>query len=341
MKASYSPTMDQIAKELGVSVSTVSRVINCRESRISAATKARVIEAAARLGYSPNFMASSLSRGQGSRTIGICVSLYGDFYSDLVDSMIEAMGPFGYTGMVMPARNGGPGEQDVFRAFVTRRVEGVIMRPSSYDVKADYFKELESRGLPIVMVDVELHTLKMPFCGTDDYSGAMNAAKHLLSLGHRVLGHVAGDQVVTTGLLRKKAFLDAVSAAGAKAVLCKRESYTADDSAIEEMLTANPRPTAVFAANDDLAVHVYKVAAKLGLRIPEDLSVVGFANMSFAEILSPPLSTLNQQPRLIGRNAVESLLALIEKKDGASNALRRLVTPAFVHRASTAKPRQS
>lgn len=338
MKASYSPTMEQIAKELGVSISTVSRVVNGRESRISAATKAKVIEAAARLGYSPNFMASSLSRGQGSRTIGVCVSLYGDFYSDLVDSMIEAMGPFGYTGIVMPARTGGPGEQDVFRAFVTRRVEGVIMRPSSYDVKADYFNELRSRGLPIVMIDVELHTLKMPFCGTDDYSGALSAAKHLLSLGHRVLGHVAGDQVVTTGLLRKKAFLDAVGAAGAKAVLCKRESYKADDAAIEELLLSDPRPTAVFAANDDLAVHVYRAAAKLGLRIPEDLSVVGFANMGFAEILSPPLSTLDQQPRSIGRNAVETLLALIERKDAASIEQRRLVNPTFIHRASTAAP---
>ena len=340
MKASYSPTMDQIAKELGVSISTVSRVINCREARISTATKARVIEAAARLGYSPNFLASSLSKGSGTRTIGICVGL-DEFYTRVVDGIIEYLGHMGYAAIVMPARTGGPGEQDVFRAFVERRVEGVILRPSSYNVKSEYFKELEERGLPIVLIDVELHELKMPFCGTDDYMGGRLAAEHLLSLGHRKLGHVAGDQNVRTGSLRKKGFLDGVaSVPGASAVVCRHEGYITDVAAIREMLSAKDRPTAVFCANDSIAAGVYHAAFSLGLEIPGDLSVLGFANQIFSESMSPSLSSFDQHPGLIGRNAIELLFAFVEGKS-VSKEEARLVRPEIVLRASTAAPKAS
>ena len=242
--------MEQIAKEVGVSISTVSRVVNCRESRISTVTKAKIQEVAARLGYSPNFLASSLSRGGGSGTIGICVGL-DEFYARVVDGMIAALGPLGYAAIVMPARNGGPGEQDVFKAFVERRVEGVVMRPSSFDVDSSYFRELDERGMPIVMVDVELHGLKMPFSGSDDYVGGRMAAEKLLSLGHKLIGHIPGRQDESTGLLRKQGFLDAMAAApGATPLVCHHNSFRPDVPAILEFLKSEPRPTAIFAAND-------------------------------------------------------------------------------------------
>jgi LacI family transcriptional regulator len=338
MKASYSPTMEQMARELGVSVSTVSRVLNGREARISSATKERVVKLAARLGYSPNFLASSLSRGRGSGTIGICMGL-DEFNARVVDGIIATLWPLGYAALTLPAREGGPSEQEVFRAFVERRVEGVIMRPSSYDVKSGYFKELDERGLPIVMVDAELHDLKMPFSGCDDYEGGRLAAEHLLSLGHEVLGHVAGDYNMRTGVLRRAGFLDAVKGhPGACAVLCRHEGYIPDSDAILALLDSSPRPTAVFAANDILANAVYEAAMLRGLRIPEDLSVVGFAGLGFASSMHPPLTTFDQKAAEIGCNAVELLMSLIKTGGGTSSKCEaRLVSPSLIQRASTAR----
>jgi LacI family transcriptional regulator len=214
------------------------------------------------------------------------------------------------------------------------------LRPSSYEVDAGYFNELDARGLPIVMIDVELKNIKMPFCGTDDYTGGRLAAEHLLELGHRVLGHVAGSPQATTAIRRKQGFLDAVAACpGARAVVCPHESFDADDAAIEAFL-AKERPSAVFAANDELASHVCKVAELFGLRIPSELSIIGFANLSFSKMLTPPLSSFDQRPELIAENAVELLFSLMEERKGGkpsddSLGERRLVQPEPVLRAST------
>lgn len=336
MKTSYSPTLGQIAKELGVSISTVSRVVAGRKSRISENTKAKVLETAARLGYTRNFMASVLSRGAGTRTIGICVSL-DEFFSRVIDGMVAALGRLGYAAIVMPARPGGPHEQDVFRAFVERRVEGVMLRPGGASVKPDSFKELDERGIPVVIVDAGLPDLNAPFSGTDDYAGGRMAAQTLLSLGHKVLGHVAGDPDISTAILRKKGFLDAVAETGAKAVICRHEGYVSDARAIRQTLLENPDITALFCANDNIALCAYHAAGSLGLRIPDDLSVIGFANQNFAETMTPPLCSFDQRPATIGENAVKLLFDLANGKDGSKDA-SRLVRPELVMRASIAKP---
>lgn len=339
MRVPYSPTMGAIAKTARVSVSTVSRILNGRAGRISPETAEKVQRLAVQMGYSPNFLASSLSRGHGSRTIGIGVALTGGFYPAIIDGIVAELCQEGYAGIVQPPwPDHSPNEREVLDSFLERRVEGVIIRPHHYEARAEYFQELNERRLPLVLVDVELHGLKMPFCGTDDHAGARQGTEYLLELGHRVIGHVAGCQLTRTGALRKRAFLETVAAwPNARAQLCRSETFDPAGEDIRELLQRSPRPTAIFAASDIGAIAVYREAARLGLRLPEDLSVLGFADLEFAAAMLPALSTLDQQPQLIGRSAARLVLELIGAKTPPDPPVR-LTIPRLVIRSSTIPP---
>ncbi len=334
-KGKYIPSMAEIARETGVSLATVSRVMK-GSSKISDATKEKVLEASRRLGYSSNLLVKGI-HGEGTRTVGISLVNLDEFHSRLLDGMLEALWKRDYAPLLLkPSLRSD--EREIMRAFLERRVEGVIMRVYEHKAGQDYFSEMISRGLPLVQIDSKLQGFQSPFSGTDDYWGGWRAAELFSSLGHEVLGHVPGGSFSSTARLRLKGFSDYVAAhPGLSLALCGNESYLPDPKAIGEMLKSKPRPTAVFAANDILARGVYECAAALGLRIPKDLSVLGFGNASFSSLLQPSLSSFEQFPEKVGGNAVEALLEVIGGGLAGELAPETLVKPELLERASVAK----
>ena len=172
--------------------------------------------------------------------------------------------------------------------------------------------------------------------------GGRLAAEHLLNLGHRRLAHLMGPPLPSTSRKRRAGFVAAVEAAGLVPLVSSPASdFQAGGDAAESLLAANPRPTAIFAANDYLALGACRAAERAGLRVPEDLSVLGFSDLSFARSVGPPLSTFAHDPQRIGGNAVEMLLERLDAPgdpDEPAEPRRRLVAPRLIVRHSAAPP---
>jgi LacI family transcriptional regulator len=233
-------------------------------------------------------------------------------------------------------------ELDQIHRLIDRRVDGVILWPPFASLFSDHIHEFSSRDLPVVTIDHEVPAeFRADSVGSDDAFGGGMVAEHLLELGHRRLGHLAGSPAATWAIDRRAAFEQAVGrVAGASCVSLLGPQGEDTTRAIEQAraLLARPdRPTAIFAATDLFAKQVYRAATELGLRIPEDLSVVGYADEDFAAEMTPPLTTVRQPAYEMGCRAAELVLARSEQAlSRRREPVRERLPVALVVRASTA-----
>ncbi len=339
MTKSFMPGLKDLARETGLSVSTVSRSIR-GIGEISAETRERINAAAKKLGYVSNLSVHAMMSGR-TKTIGVMLNVSDRFYSEIFRGAGAALFKAGYaTLLAVPsgiAEQGPPYEPEILQMMLERRVDGLLLRPLASDAGDSYFSQLLERGMPIVHVDSFLEGFSAPFAGTDDYEGARLATTHLIEAGHKLIGHIPGNLEISSGRDRRRGFEDAVKAAkGVSMAVSKESGFSSKmSSAAFAMLSAKPRPTAIFAANDSIAVGVYRAASKLGLRIPEDLSVIGFGDLDCCELLDPELTTMRQFPRRIGELAATQLLQMIDGSPDAPKAHdRALIMPELVSRSS-------
>lgn len=330
-----------IARALGVSQALVSQVL-AGKNEASPKMTARILKMAREKRYRPNALVRGMQTGR-TGTIGVIVPSDG-FYSWIVKGLHDQLARAGYLiylvwndeHVAAPDSNR---ELEYLHRLMDRRVEGVILRPTHDDVTDMYFSEVMGRGIPLVVVDRELTRTKCDFAGTDDFEGGAMAARHLLELGHRRLGQVAGPSVVSTAKDRRLGFEREVAefGQGATCSTIEAEGFQNTKSEIRRLLSLDPRPTGVFGPSDFAAREMYEVAAELGLKVPRDLSVVGFADLPFAEWLSPPLTTLRQDPLGIGEAAAGLLLSQCAK--GVRGKQKKVkLKPGLVVRGSTAGP---
>lgn len=332
----------EIARELGVSQSLVSKILSGR-NEASKETTERILKAAERKGYRPNMLVRGIQTGQ-TKTIGVVIPANA-FLSEVVHGVHDALDRAGYAMILVwntenIAEPDSRVELEYLHRLVDRRVDGVILRPTHDDASDMYFSEISERGIPLVVVDRLLARAKYDFVGTDDRCGAEMAARHLLDLGHRRLGQLAGPSSVSTSRDRRVGFEKAVAdfGRGATCRTIEAADFQNVEKEITKLLLSKPRPTAVFGANDHTAREIYQVAAKLGLKMPIDLSVVGFADLNFASWMSPPLTTVRQNPYRIGAAAAELMLARCGLKGKGEGRETIRLKPELVVRESTAKP---
>ncbi len=329
------PTLRDIATEAGVSAGTVSRVLRGCD-QVLPQTRERVNQVAQRLRYRPNGMMRGVRNGT-SQSVGVMVSVDDAFGSAIVSGVHDALCMADYAPVLLWSHWNQAEELRQIHRLMERRVDGVILRPVSHDVKDDYFREIWERGIPLVTVDTDLGWTHSDFVGTDNIWGARLAAEHLLALGHRHLAHLAGPMRALNSQMRAAGFEQAVSERpGASCVTVTCELF---DHGVEEarvLMQASPRPTAIFAATDYLARDVYEVARAIGLRIPEDLSVVGYADLEFASWLSPTLTTVKQDAGEMGRCAANLLLDRVRKAIPSREPQKKNLAPSLVVRGSTA-----
>ncbi len=302
----------EIAKELGVSQSLISKIL-AGKNEASPKVKEKILKAVKDKGYRPNFLVLGMQTGQ-TKTIGVVVPP-DDFHSGIVQGIHDYLDNAGYAMILVwnkehVASLDSRKELEYIHRLVDRRVDGVILRPTHDDVSDLYFKEVSERGIPLVVVDRELASTHYDFVGTDDIAGGEMAAKYLLGLGHRCLAQIAGPSFVSTSKDRRIGFERAVAEFGQDAVCRTIEApeFRNVEKEVLQLLQVNPRPTAVFGANDNTASEVYKVAVSLGIKIPEDLSVIGFGDLVLGGYMSPPLTTLRQNTYKIGEEAAKMLL---------------------------------
>jgi LacI family transcriptional regulator, galactose operon repressor len=302
-------TIADVAAEAGVSVATVSKVINDRYG-VAEQTYAHVRTTIDRLGYTSSLVAQSL-RSRRSNVIGILVSDIEPFNAELLKGAARAIRGTGYDLVVFSdcgQRTDQAGWEQRALARVSSLTDGAILvTPTSVDV---------TLSVPVVAVDHNVRSHTMATVDSDNLSGAIAATEHLIQLGHRRIGFLAGRVDLESARLREQGYARALEAAGIAfdSGLVRIGGYqpeTARDAA-RELILHTPRPTAIFAANDASAIETIAVASSLGLRVPDDLSVVGFDNVPESALCEPPLTTVEQAIQQMGYEAVRLLLGLIE-----------------------------
>lgn len=338
-------TLKDIAAEVGLPIMTVSRSLRNKPGEVSEKTRLKVVEVAQRLGYRPNLIAQAMQTGR-SWNIGVVVMPMGDFGSRLFGGIHDTLVAGGYLSLVHyhhyeadPATIR-DSEQQVIHRLLDRQVDGVILFPYDISCNDQYFEELTKRRKPLVILDNFMPDLKSDFVGTDERIGGRLIAEHLLSLGHQRVGYVAGNQAIHVWAERRQAFEQAFQALGGQISVAEiqRENPSEFIGAGRRLLGVTPRPTAIVCGADYFAPHVYTACRMLELRIPEEVSVIGYADLDMAKSLQPPLTTVRQDPHAIGVAAAKLMIRRCEAQWGVAEPIHLRLEPEFVIRASTASP---
>lgn len=335
MKSRRPATIKDIAAELGLSIATVSRALT-KPKMLRPQTVERVCAAAEQLGYQPNLAARELKLRRTGVALVVVPSLH-PFFLEVLRGVERAARETGYT-VVMGHSDRTPEREDIFFDQVASgRADGIIL-VSSADLGTI---ALRKRKLPPVVAALEeVGGHDFPTVRVDHVAAAAKATSFLLKLGHRRIGHIIGPQRSPMAQHRREGFLKAMAAAGIKnaAGLCAQGDSTvaSGEAAMEQLLAL--QPTAVFAANDEMAVGAIRAAKRAGLKVPQDLSVIGFNDQGLAEIYDPPLTTISIPTRELGYRAMLKLRALLADENVGRN---EILPTQLVERGTTAPPRPS
>ncbi|WP_324716815.1 LacI family DNA-binding transcriptional regulator [Carboxydochorda subterranea] len=339
-------TLADIARRLGVSTMTVSRALNGRDG-VSEELRRRVLEEAERLGYSKNLLSVALRRGK-TRTVGLCVfDLSFPYANELVREVDHLARAAGYEVLVNCSHGDAKEERENVEAFLRRRVDGMLIVPVASGHNVQFFKRLAHRGVPLVFVDRYLAGCPVDYVATDNIQGGFLATSHLLELGHRKIAFVPGPEIDCIAVQDRlvgaeRALAPYGDGANLTVLQPQRPVPRPEDNgyeAVRDYLRGGGRSeggrlTAVFAVNDSVAMGVVAALREHGVRVPEEMSVVGFDDISMAKYFQPPLTTIRQDAQGIGQSSIRMLLELM---DGRRPSGRRLLLePVLVERATTA-----
>jgi LacI family transcriptional regulator len=332
-------TREDVAKRAGVSVAVVSYVVNNGPRPVAVATRAKVEQAIAELGYYPNELARSL-RLQQSSTIGLLIpNVTNPVYAEIARSMEGVCIGEGYLVLLCNSGRDPLQEQKCVHLLRAKQVDGVVMIPNQEPW--ELIRPLQQAGIPIVVLEHDL--AGVPCIALDDLQGGRLGAQHLLSLGHRRIGFIKRTPSSATSAQRSVGYRQALEAAGIPfdpALVVESEAGQAGGyQAMQQLLALPEPPTAVFTHNDVLASGVMHAIRQAGLSIPGDISVVGYDDIVSSAYLVPPLTTVKFPKEEMGRRAAEIILQLAQHQQ---LSVQTIILPAeLVVRASTAPPPQS
>lgn len=324
------PTIYDVSRLSGVSTATVSRAFTAPD-RVREATRSRVYAAAEALHYQPSAIARAMARQQTDKiAFLICkegATILDEFYASICEGVMRQVNKTSYQLLVSTA-------EEWQRTTQSKQVEGVIL---AGDAKASLISEFQRQHIPIVLANNEAPSFGLPCVVADEDDGIRQAIDHLTAKGHRRIAALAGHFSPYIIGIRYNSFLAAMEAHGLSVdesgvSMCDRDVQSATEAAMT-LLNRPDRPSAIFAFNDILAAGVIKAARRLGLRLPEDLAVVGFDDSTICTMLEPELTSVHVHCRRMGELCMEQLTMLL---DGEENVPSRTVVPVSLRaRASS------
>ena len=339
-----------VASKAGVSVSTVSNVINGRHAKMSAGTLQRVQEAIADLKYTPNAVARQLQSGM-IRTLGLIVPSVANPFWGTVSQLVENQAlKRGYQVHICNAERDPELEANYMNSLYGSSIRGVIL--GSSPVSFDHLREHAEKGMYIAAFDRNTHGAQGTVAcsvSIDQAQGARLATRHLIGLGHKRIGFISGPIGTSSRIARLEGMRNEIAKAGlvvdedliwtGPSVAGFGDSQAAElgRTGIQELLTLDCPPTAVFTVNDMYAIGALAGARALGFHVPEDLSLVGFDDIFMAELLQPPLTTVRQPVEQMSQMVVARLIDTLEGKASLEDPYVEL-RPELIVRASTATP---
>ena len=331
-------TMKDIAQDVGVSLITVSKVMR-NQTDVSERTRKRVLERAKELNYTPNLAARTLVTGR-SYLVGLVVpDLMHTFFAEIAKSLSQALLKKGYCLTISTSDENPELEREIVKHLLTRSPDALIV--ASAATHSEQIACIQSEGTPLVLIDRRFPGLAANYIGADDEMVGVLATEHLISVGCRRIAHLRGPDT-STGRGRLKGYLQTIAkhklasppgyiSATKMADVHSRESGAA---VMKHLLALRPRPDGVFAFNDPMAIGAIDTILAAGLRVPEDIAVIGSGNLHYDSELRVPLSSIDQQTKLIGERTARLTLSLVESKD-KSKPRTFIIQPQLVVRTST------
>ena len=329
-----SPTLAEIAAAAGVSSMTASRAMN-NQPGVSRSTRDAILKLANNMGYVANRSAQKLSGGR-SRVIGLLAAeMDGAFTGALVSAAVRAVAAVGYEVLIYSLTDRAQRPNDNVLQLLQQVTDGVI---AILPYQFGFVEALSAAQVPVVTIDQHTEHAEFPSIASDSYGGARSAMLHLAELGHQRIAFITGDERMNSARDRHRAYDDAVGILGMERdpalVLQGDYSLGSGREAAQQLLALPVRPTALFASNDLSAFGAMSVLQSAGLRVPQDISVLGFDDLEAASLVHPGLTTVRQPMAEMGRAAANTLLALIAGLDVATQQVS--LPTELVVRASTA-----
>lgn len=327
----------EVAKRAGVSLGTVSNVLN-RPEIVSEETRRRVQQAIEEIGFVPNGSARQLRAGR-SQHIGLVVlDVANPFFTEVARGVEDAANEAGYVVILCNSDDSLEKESHYLQVLEEQRTQGVLITPVQND--ASYLQRLRQRGIAVVLLDRPSRIKDLCSVSVDDVRGGELAAMHLIEQGHQRIAFVHGPLTIRQCADRYRGVLRALRAAGLDAgqalvdIATPAQSASAGEACVEQLLRASIKPTAAFCANDLLALGVMRGLIKLGCSIPGDMALVGYDDVEFASVLATPLTSIRQPKYELGRTAAELLL---DEADNASTHQHKHIVyqPELIVRASS------
>jgi len=323
----HQTTMKRIATELGVSITTVSKVLN-NHADISDATRTRVMAKVEELGYQRNAVARSLSLRR-SHTLGIVIpDLMHSFFVEVIAGIEPVVSAHGYGLLLCSSSEDAGKERAELEMLRSRQVDGIVLASANASGNTDMLLQLAKQGTSLVMIDRDDHpSVRCHRVLTDDEAVGSLATSHLLDAGRRAIAHISGPPIVHAKR-REKGWRDTLKGRGIKVAedWIVRGGFMESDGyrAMKKLLAVRPKIDAVFAANDPSAIGAMKAIWEAGLRVPDDIAVVGVGDIALGDLLRVPLTTVGWSRRDQGRHAAELLLNSL---DGEIDRAQRVIIP--------------
>jgi len=321
--------LKQLAARTGVSISTVSRVLSGKAEmgRISVKTRERVLREAGIHGVVINEVARGL-RLRTTHTVGLIIpDISNPFFAALARQAERASRRRGYSVLLCDSEEDTEVEAGNVRLMRSRRVDGLVVAPVGG--RHDHLAAVQELGVPLVLIDRLLPELDVPGVAADNAAGAALAVEHLLSAGHRQIGCVQGLPASSTNASRVNGYRQAMArnAIQVPASWVVGRDYTIESAQQEglKLLSMQPRPTAIVALGNLIALGVLHAARELGIQVPEQLSLVSFDDQPWAEWISPPLTTVAQPVEEMGARAMDLLFETLSASQPAAQALNTQV----------------
>lgn len=330
--------MKDIAEDLGLSVVTISKVLR-NHPDIAEETRERVLRRVKELDYRPNLMARSLVTGR-SYLIGLVVpDLLHPFFAEVAKALSATVGERGYSLIISSSEEDEALETREIQQLMARQLDALVI--ASTGTKTDAFERLERNSLPFVLIDREFAGLAANFVGINDAEAGRLATEHLIDQGCQHIAHIRGGEN-STGLKRYEGYRQALLRRGLtyfEDLVVKRSSVDINSNrqgaeAMRLLLKRKTKPDAVFVYNDPLAIGAIDAILEAGLRIPEDIAVIGCGNLHYDNSLRVPLSSIDQHSSTIGERTGNILLHLIESKV-RPGPMSVILDPSLVVRASS------
>jgi DNA-binding LacI/PurR family transcriptional regulator len=310
-------TIKDIAKELNISPSTVSRALK-NHPDISQETKKAVVELADKMEYQPNSIALSLRKSK-SNTIGVIIPhIVHHFFSTIISGIEDVAHDQGYRVILAQSSESYFKELDNINTLISSRVDGLFLSLASGDNNYEHLKNLQKRNIPLVFFDRATDEIEASKVLVDDYDGAFLATEHLIEQGCQNIVHLAGPDNLKITENRRKGYEDALKkhhfALNPQLVVHSDNLQKAFDT-ISQMIQNSVKIDGIFTVNDDTAIGAIKAVKKMGLRIPEDIAVIGFGDDPICKVVEPNLSSVSQAGFEMGQAVANLFFAQMIKKE--------------------------